>query len=195
MSGHKTFYIIACLISFVFSFDASEARCETKQRYKRTIEKYVVPDATLVNQNRSKVKLRDLLNSDKPVMLDFIYGTCTTICPVLSAGYSNLQKKLGAESGNVRLVSVSIDPEYDTPEVMKGYLKRYNAKPGWDFLTGTREDIDKVMRAFDAYVPNKMSHYPLTLLKAPHDDKWIRIYGLVGTAELMEEYRNMLKPR
>jgi len=195
MAGHKNFYLIAFLIFIMFSFDANEAPCETRQRYKRTIEKYIIPDVTLVNQNRSKVKLRNLLDSDNPVMLDFIYGTCTTICPVLSAGYSNLQKKLGAESGDVRLVSVSIDPEYDTPEVMKAYLKRYGAKPGWDFLTGTREDIDKVMRAFDAYVPNKMSHYPLTLLKAPRGDKWIRIYGLVGTAELMEEYRNMLKPR
>jgi len=72
---------------------------------------------------------------------------------------------------------------------MKDYLKRFRAKPGWDFLTGSREDIDRVMRAFNAYVPNKMSHYPLTLLKVPGSDQWVRIYGLVSTSVLMNEYR------
>jgi protein SCO1/2 len=165
-------------------------RAEASEKgYKRTVEKYVVPDVVLVNQNGSKVRLKSLLQSDGPVILDFIYGTCTTICPVLSAGFASLQEKLGPGSRKVQLVSISIDPENDTPKVLKEYLKRYHAKPGWDFLTGTREDIDKVMRAFAAYVPNKMSHYPLTLIRSTEDGKWIRIYGLISTAELMDEYR------
>jgi protein SCO1/2 len=163
-----------------------------KPEYKRTTERYEAPDVVLINQNGKKVRLKDLLKSDKPVLLDFIYGTCTTICPVLSAGYTNLQNKLGPQVNNVRLVSISIDPEHDTPEVMLAYLKRYRAKPGWDFLTGNREDINKVMRAFDAYVPNKMAHYPLTLLKSPFQDKWVRVYGLISTSELMAEYGKLL---
>ena len=79
------------------------------------------------------MKFKELVGSKKPVILDFIYGTCTTICPVLSAGYSNLQQKLGADSGKVQLVSVSIDPENDTPQVMREYLARYHARPGWIF--------------------------------------------------------------
>ena len=140
-----------------------------------------------------QVKLDEFMDSDRPVLVDFIFGTCTTICPVMSAGYSNLQRKLGEESEQVRLVSISIDPEHDTPEVMKSYLQRYRAKPGWDFLTGSRADIDKVMRAFDAYVPDKMSHRPVMFLRAPGEKEWIRIYGLVSTRELMEEYRQLLE--
>lgn len=132
--------------------------------------------------------MKDFLNSDKPVVLDFIFGTCTTICPVLSAGFSNMQKKLGPEVENVRLVSISIDPEYDTPEVMRKYLERYKAKPGWDFFTGTRENIDAAMRAFDAYTPNKMSHFPITFLWLPGNEKWVRIYGMISTKDLMNEY-------
>jgi len=86
---------------------------------------------------------------------------------------------------------VTIQPEYDTPAVMKDYLKRFRAKPGWDFLTGSRENIDRVMRAFNAYVPNKMAHYPLTLLKAPNSDQWVRIYGMVGMSVLMTEYKEL----
>jgi len=160
-------------------------------KYKRSIETYTMPDVTLVNQNGARVKLKSLVNSDKPVVVDFIYGTCTTICPVLSAGYSNLQRKLGEKSTNVQLISISIDPENDTPKVMKEYLKRYQAKPGWDFLTGSRSDIDKVMHAFDAYIPNKMYHYPLNLIRDPKNGKWVRIFGLTSTSEFMNEYKKV----
>lgn len=156
-------------------------------KYRRTIESYSLPDVTLVNQDGKRVKLKGLLNSDKPVVVDFIFGTCTTICPILSAGYANLQHKLGADSQKVHLVSLSIDPENDTPKVMKDYLKRYGAKPGWDFLTGSRADIDAVMRAFNAYIPNKMSHFPLTLMKPAGEEKWIRIYGLLSSSEFVTE--------
>jgi len=167
------------------------AGAESAKRYKRSVENYRVPDVELVNQDRQKVRLQELFSVDKPVMLDFIYGTCTTICPVLSAGFSNLQKKLGPDADKLQMVSITIDPEHDSPEVMQEYLQRYRRKPGWDFLTGTREDIDKVMHAFDAFVPNKMNHYPLTLMRAPGDDQWVRIFGLIGTADLMAEYRKL----
>jgi protein SCO1/2 len=133
------------------------------------------------------------MESKTPVILDFIYGTCTTICPVLSAGFSNLQQKLGADAGKVHLVSVSIDPENDTPKVMREYLARYRARPGWDFLTGSRSDIDKVMHAYSAWIPNKMSHYPLTLIRSGEKDQWVRLYGILSTAEFMEEYKRAVK--
>ncbi len=159
-----------------------------ERRYQRTVERYTVPDVVLVNQNGAKVRFKNFLETDKPVMLDFIYGTCTTICPVLSASFINLQQKLGPDTQKVRLVSISIDPEHDTPKVMKEYLKQYRARQGWDFFTGTRADIDRVMYAFAAYIPNKMSHYPLTLIRSPGDGSWVRINGLMSSAELMAEY-------
>jgi len=159
-------------------------------KYTRTIESYTMPDVTLVNQDGMKVHFKELMKSRKPVIVDFIFGTCTTICPILSASFANLQHKLGPGSGNIQLVSISIDPENDTPKVMKEYLKRYRAKPGWTFLTGTRADIDKVMHAFNAYIPDKMSHYPLTFIHS-NDGKWIRLFGLMGSAEFVNECRKV----
>jgi protein SCO1 len=190
MTGRQHFILTVC-ITLIFMLTNVPAFSAPKPSFKRTNARYTVPDVTLVNQDGKKVQLTSLINAGKPVMLDFIYGTCTTICPVLSAGFTNLQNKLGQDVSSIQLISVTIDPEYDTPAVMKEYLKRYRAKPGWDFLTGSREDIDRVMRAFDAYVPNKMAHYPLTLLKAPDSDHWVRIYGLVGTSVLMDEYKKL----
>ena len=161
------------------------------QKYKRTVESYTIPDVVLVNQNGARVKLKELLQTNKPIVVDFIFGTCTTICPVLSAGFINLQNKIGPDSQKVHLISISIDPENDTPKVLKEYLKRYRAKPGWDFFTGSRRDIDSVMRAFDAYIPNKMSHYPLTLIRSPADGKWIRIFGLMSSSEFLSEFQKV----
>jgi protein SCO1/2 len=161
-------------------------------RYQRTVENYTIPDVVLVDQQGKKVRLRELLDVDKAVLVDFVYATCTTICPVLSAGFSSFQRRLGDEASAPHLISITIDPEHDTPELMAAYLGRYRAKPGWDFLTGTREDIDLVMHAFDAYIANKMDHYPITFLKGPGKSEWVRIYGLLGTADLIKEYRALL---
>lgn len=161
------------------------------EKYKRTIENYTMPDVVLINQDGAKVHMKDLLQSNKPVILDFIYGTCTTICPILSTSFTNLQKNLEGAPQKVHLVSISIDPEHDSPKVMKEYLKRYRAKPGWDFLTGSRADIDKVMHAFNAYIPDKMSHFPLTLIEDKGSKKWIRIYGLMGSSDLLAECRKI----
>lgn len=184
--------MVGVLLLGVTLLTAADSALAQEKRYKRSEERYVIPDVTLINQDRQKVRLLDLVQADKPVLVDFIYGTCTTICPILSAGYSSLQRKLAPDTEKVQLISISIDPEYDTPEVMTDYLEKYQAKPGWMFLTGSRTDIDKVMRAFDAYVPNKMSHYPITFLHAPGADHWVRIYGLIGTSDLMNEYQGLL---
>jgi protein SCO1/2 len=165
-----------------------QARAESKQ-YKRSVEGYQMPDVTLINQEGKNVRLKNLVESGKPVIVDFIYGTCTTICPVLSACYISLQNKLGANTPKVHLVSISIDPENDSPRVMRDYLKRYRAKTGWDFLTGSRKDIDAVMRGFDAYIPNKMSHYAVTFIHKPGGNSWIRINGITSTSEFIEEIK------
>lgn len=165
---------------------APPARAEGN--YTRTEADYVMPNVTLFDQEGRKVNLSEYMATDKTVIVDFVYATCTTICPVLSAGFTNFQKKSGVGPEKVKLVSFTIDPENDTPEIMKAYLKRYGAKPGWDFFTGTRADIDKVMLAFDAYVPDKMSHMPVSFYRGPNSKKWVRIYGLLGTAEMIREY-------
>jgi protein SCO1 len=177
----RIFSIVVLLVLCVSQTVMADAR------YHRTVENYKVPDVVLINENGDKIHLKEYLQSDKPVILDFIFGTCTTICPVLSASFVNLQRKLGADAQKVKLVSITIDPEHDTPKVMKEYLERFHAKPGWEFLTGTRSDINTVMKAFDAYIPDKMSHMPLTLLLAPGETKWVRIFGLMSGSELLHE--------
>ena len=155
--------------------------------YERTVESYTIPDVVLINQDGERVRFKALLESDKPVVVDFIFATCTTICPLLSAGFSNLQRKLGADSDKIHLVSITIDPENDDPQALKAYLDRYGAKPGWDFLTGSHNDIDRVMCAFNAYYGDKMEHLALNFIRSPKDGTWIRLYGIIGGKDFLAE--------
>jgi len=182
----------------VFSFDVAE-KAETpkaeaekpREGLVRQSASYNVPNVTLLNQDGKKVNLRALLDSGKPAIVNFIFSTCTTICPVMSASFSNLRTELGGDAAKVQLISISIDPDNDRPEQMKRYLSRFNAGPGWDFLTGSREDIGRVLKGFDAFVTDKMSHEPLYLFHAPNSDEWIRIQGLVRKSDLTRELRRM----
>ncbi|MBE2888472.1 SCO family protein [Geobacter anodireducens] len=155
------------------------------KKNKKSIESFVVPDAVLTNQNGVKVSLRTLLQTQKPVMLDFIYTACTTTCPVLSATYASIQNRLAPDTQRVQLVSISVDPDHDTPPVLKGYLKAYRAKPGWDFLTGSREEIDKVLKAFSI---KEMSYNYFTLIRSSPDSNWIKITGRLDATEVISEY-------
>jgi protein SCO1/2 len=182
--------LLMSLFLIIGSYRLSEA-AEKVQSYTRTIENYQIPDVTLINQDGARIELRKLLAFDGPVLVDFVFTTCTTICPVLSSNFANFQKTIIAESGKARLVSISVDPDFDTPKEMNAYMKRYQAKPGWDFLTGSRADIDRVLRAFNVFTRDKMDHPPVILLKSPTDSRWVRIYGLIGTNKLLVEYEKV----
>ncbi|MDX8411846.1 MAG: SCO family protein [Mariprofundaceae bacterium] len=143
-----------------------------------------IPNVVLTNQSNRKVPLKSLLESEGKLVVNFIYATCTTACPMLAAGFADLQQKFGPD---IRLISISIDPENDTPKVMREHLTHYQAQPGWDFLTGSRADINTVMKAFNAFFPNKMSHTQLNFIKTMEDNEWIRIAGMPSGGDLLGE--------
>lgn len=100
-------------------------------------------NATLVTQDGKQVHFYDDLLKGKKVMIDFIYASCTQSCPLQTAKLAQIQKALGAHVGrDVFIYSITLDPVHDTPAVLKAYAAKFNAGPGWLFLTGKQEDID-----------------------------------------------------
>lgn len=194
MGRGRRFRGVVPLLAVVALPLAAAVRGEDGARYRRTIVRYDVPDIVLMNQDGARVRLRQALAADKPVVLDFFFSTCTTVCPILSAGFSNLLKMLGTEAREVRVVSIATDPDHDTPEALRDYRKRFDAGPEWELLTGSREDIDRVLRAFDAYRTNKATHRPLSFLRGSGGDSWVRIDGLIRASDLMAEYRGLRRP-
>ena len=109
---------------------------------QRTVSSYgMVPAFQLTNQNGQAFGSGQL--AGKIWIADFIYTTCPGPCPMISSRMSELQKPL--ENSDVHLVSFSVDPEKDTPAVLRDYGAKLQAQPGrWDFLTGPKSAIYKL---------------------------------------------------
>lgn len=164
------------------------------QRYRRAVVAYTVPPVTLVDMHGAAVTLSTALRHHEPVLLQFVYTTCSTTCPVMSGIFAAVQTQFGSELAEANLLSITIDPEHDTPARLQEYARQFQAGPQWRFLTGRRDDILTVQKAFDAYRGAKMRHEPSTYLRASPDTPWVRLDGMMSTAELMAEYRRLLTP-
>ena len=126
------------------------------------------PDFALTNQNGERMALADL--QGRVAAVTFIYATCKDTCPTLTAKMAVMQRKLGADFGKrVRFVSITVEPEVDTPAVLKAYADKFGADPaGWSFLTGTTPEIQDVVRRYGAFAkrvkPGDVDHLFLTSL-------------------------------
>lgn len=163
-----------------------------KASYQVSDVAYDVPDVTLLDSAGKTVSLRSLVESGEPVALNFIFTTCTTICPVMTVTFSQTRNLLGTDADRVHFVSISIDPEYDRPDVLDAYADQFHANGNWTFLTGSTDDIVAVLRSFDSYSGAKMNHKPVTLLKNPGSTAWVRIDGLANGESLANEVRTRL---
>lgn len=161
-----------------------------KEGYVRKMVNYTIPDVKLVDANGVAALLSSRL-ADKPVILNFIFTSCGAICPVMSTTFSHVQAALGAKRDAVHMVSISIDPEHDTPLALKAYASKYGAGPQWQMLTGRERDSIAVQRAFDVYRGNIMSHQPTTFLRARSGHAWVRLDGFASADDIMREYRQL----
>jgi protein SCO1 len=109
------------------------------------------PEFELTTQDGERLSLKDLRG--KVVAVTFIYASCADTCPLLTAKMAGLQSRLGADFGSkVSFVSITVDPERDTPEVLKTYAHAHGARPaGWAFLTGTPDEIRDVARRYGIF--------------------------------------------
>ena len=103
-----------------------------------------VPDFEFTDSNGETITREDM--EGKVWVADFIFTTCTMACPIMT-GNMNLIHKSFKDDNNVRIISISVYPEYDTPEVLKEYASRYNANTDrWHFLTGPEESVKNIIK-------------------------------------------------
>jgi protein SCO1/2 len=155
------------------------------EQTKHQIADYKLPQIQLVREDGKSVSLIDELNDGRPLVLNFMYTTCTEICPLTSKIFAELQDKLGTERDRVHMVSISIDPEQDTPEVLAKYAHKFGAGPQWQFYTGTIDASIAAQRAFEVYRGDKMEHSPVTFIRAAPGKPWLRIDGFAKADELL----------
>ena len=111
-----------------------------------------LPNIVLTDQNGRSVRFYDDLVKGQVVALNFMFSTCRNACPVSTSNIAEVQRSLAErQAGLVRFLSVSLMPEFDTPRVLADYANAHGAGPGWSFLTGRRDEIEKLRRSVGAY--------------------------------------------
>ena len=155
------------------------------------------PNVELLTQDGKKVRFYDDLIKGKVVAINLIYTTCKYSCPLETARLVQLQKLLGERMGkDIFFYSITIEPEHDTPQVLKDYADKYHVGPGWLFLTGKEADIkllshklglDTLPRADD---PD--GHMPHLLIGNDATGLWMRNSAMDNTRFLAMKIEQMM---
>jgi protein SCO1 len=145
-----------------------------------------IPDTTVYDQNGRRLKFYTDLVKGKTVAINFIFTTCTAVCPPLTATFRRVQQGLSERIGrDVELISISVDPATDVPERLKTFSEKFKAGPGWTFVTGSKPEIDGLLAALGGYASNKNDHTPLLLIGNDAAGFWTRTYGLAPPSQLI----------
>jgi protein SCO1/2 len=138
-----------------------------------------IPDVEIVDQNGKAQRFYTDIVKGKAVIINFIFTSCTYVCPMQGANFARLQTALGERLGrDIFLVSVSTDPTVDTPERLKAWGARFGAKPGWTLVTGRKEEIDKLLVVLTGDEARRGEHSPFALVGDFGRGAWLRTYGL-----------------
>ena len=183
---------IFCTAVFSPGLVAGEvSKAEQEPEFTRSEANYQIPDITLVRKDGQKLSFLKELDDGRPVFLNFIFSSCSAICPMLSHTFSQVQTQLEKDKQKFHLVSVSIDPEHDSPATLTEYAKKFKAGANWDFYTGSQKDSIAIQKAFNAFRGDKMNHASLVFMRSAPGQPWVRLEGLLSSKTLIQEFNNL----
>jgi len=142
---------IAVFILLVALFSPTDVLCHDTKDNQRLSKIKPAPEFTLTNQDGKRLALKELRG--KVLAITFIFASCADTCPLLTAKLVGIRNALGPDFGSkVHFVSITVDPERDTPEVLKRYAEAYKANlSGWAFMTGSQAEIREVAKRYGIY--------------------------------------------
>ena len=150
-----------------------------------------IPSVALLDQEGRPVDFRDLVVG-KVVAMNFVFTTCTTVCPPMGANFGKLQQLLGSRAGReIHLISVSIDPAVDTPDRLRSWSRKFGAGVGWTLVTGTKPAVNGLLKDLGVFVADKQYHSPITLLGNESAGIWQRTNGLTPATELLRQLEGL----
>jgi len=138
----------------------------------------MIPDVPVLDQNGKRLNFYSDLVRGRTVAIDFIYTSCTTFCPMLTANFRMVQDQLSARIGkDVELISISIDPVTDTPTKLKEFSAQFDPGPGWTFVTGAQPDIARLLDKLAQPMGKPDEHTPLVLIRNDKAGGWTHVDG------------------
>lgn len=153
-------------------------------------------DVELINQDGEKMRFYSDVLKGKVVILNTFFTTCISVCPPMNRNLEKIQEALGDRLGkDAFIVSMSVDPVVDTLPRLKDYSRRFHARPGWIFLTGTKENVDWALYKLGQYVETRDDHTTIIIIGNEPKGLWKKAMGLAKAAELMTIVEDVINDR
>ncbi len=150
-------------------------------------------DVELINQDGKKLRFYSDLLQGKVVIINSFFATCQGSCLPLNQNLEKVQQALGDRLGkDVFILSISVDPTVDTPTNLNAYAKKLHARPGWHFLTGTKENVDFALKKIGQFVPDKQDHLNIFIIGNERTGLWKKAFGLAKSEELVKVVESVI---
>lgn len=144
-----------------------------------------IPNVQVLTQDGEAKSFYSDLVEGRAVAMNFVFTTCTTICPPMGANFGRLQEELAERFGrDVYLISVSVDPTTDTPQRLKAWSEKFGARPGWTLVTGEQQEMERLLKALQVFTADINDHAPVVLVGNDRTGEWTRAYGLASPKTL-----------
>ena len=161
-----------------------EAERDAARLSVKAVQLGAPPNIAVVSMKGRSGKLAGALDAPATTIVNFVFTTCSTTCSMQTAVLAELQRRSAARGVPLSLVSLTIDPDNDTPERLRQFADSFGILPGWQFLTGGFDDLVKVQRHFDVYRGSKIAHPPVLMLRRSPRAPWVRVEGYPTPDEL-----------
>jgi len=150
----------------------------------------------LVNQNGQTMRLYSDVLKGRTVVINAMFTQCSGACPMMSNNMAKIQEWAGDRLGkDIYLVSISVDPANDTPAKMKEYAARFKARPGWYFLTGSKENVNAALAKLGQAVETREAHTNLFLVGNDKTGLWKKAFGLAKPDDLIPVVESVLNDK
>lgn len=186
----KNLLRLTCLLIVATVGFPTVAQSPQKRSGAVTIDKLqvAIPDLTVVDQDGVKRRFYSDLIKDKVVILSFFFTSCPTMCPVMNNTLGKLQTSLGDRLGkDVFIVTVTKDPETDTPARLKSWGKSLHLKPGWTMITGDLKSIGKIVQDFTGDPLGPDMHNTIFLVGNDKTGNWADLSGYASPNDLRQQ--------
>ena len=176
------------------SVPSDRSLTQTGPKAEQSAAQNYFTDTLLVDQNGRKVRFYSDLLQGKVVIINSFFATCQGSCLPLNRNLEKVQQALGDHLGkDVYILSISVDPTVDTPPKLKDYAKKLNAKPGWYFLTGEKQNVDLVLKKLGQFVAEKQDHLNIFIIGNERTGLWKKAFGLAPSDQLVAVVESVLK--
>lgn len=149
-----------------------------------------VADVPVTTQDDRRVHFHRALVKGRTVVVDFIYTSCTEICSPMTANLRQVQRLLApALADKVSFISITIDPQVDTPAVLKAFAGQFGIEGNWTFVTADAKSLAKLQKGFAVSMARKEDHTPLILIGNDRTGQWTRKLGIARPEVIAEAIR------